>query len=156
MAKASGNWAKKGYRGFVKAEGFLGHFLLLAIRLYWGYLLVMTGSGKWMHIQHVGDYFGTLGIPEPHMMAYVVATIELLGGISLIFGLLTRFFSLFLSIAFATALATAHRSAISGPATFVQQEVFLYFYAALVVLCFGPGLFSVDYWLEKRKYGEPL
>lgn len=153
-SKASGGWFKKGYWGFAKAEGFLGHFLLLAIRLYWGYLLVMTGAGKWMQIQHVGEYFETLGIPK--VMAYVVASIELLGGISLFFGILTRFFSLLLTIVLATALATAHSDAIKSLATFIQQEPFLYLYASLVVLCFGPGLFSIDYWLEKKSYGQPL
>lgn len=155
-SKASGNWCKKGYRGFVKAEGFLGHFLLLMIRLYWGYLLVMAGAGKWMHIQPVADFFGSLGIPEPKIMAYVVASVELLGGISLFFGILTRFFSLLLSIVFITAFATAHKDTLASPTTFVQEEAFLYLYASLIVLCFGPGLFSVDYWLEKRSYGEPL
>ena len=153
-SKASGGWLKKGYWGFTKAEGFLGHFLLLMIRLYWGYLLVMTGAGKGMHIQHVGEYFETLGIPK--VMAYVVASIELLGGISLFFGILTRFFSLLLTIVLATALVTAHRDAITSIATFIQQEPFLYLYASLIVLCFGPGLFSIDYWLEKKSYGEAL
>jgi hypothetical protein len=32
----------------------------------------------------------------------------------------------------------------------------MYLYTALVVLCFGPGLFSIDYWWEKHTYGKPL
>jgi putative oxidoreductase len=153
---AKGGWLKKGYWGFVKAESFLGHFLLLMIRLYWGYLLVLSGSGKWMHIQGVIEYFGTLGIANAKIAAYSVATIELLGGVSLIFGLLTRCFSLLLSALFITAYVIAHHSALSSPASFIQEEPFLYLYAALIVLCFGPGLFSFDYWLEKKSYGESL
>ncbi len=153
---AKGNWIKKSYWGFVKAEGFLGHFLLLAIRLYWGALLVMAGAGKWMSIHEVGSQFAALNIPNAQAMAYLVATVELLGGISLIFGLLSRFFSLLLTIIFVTAFATAHRDSLASPRAFIQEEAFLYLYASLATLCFGPGLFSVDYWLEKRSYGEAL
>ena len=109
-----------------------------------------------MHIQQVIEHFETLGIPEAKVAAYVAATVELLGGISLIFGILTRFFSLLLSAHFITAYALAHPVSLSHPTTIIQQEPFLYLYAALVVLCFGPGLFSFDYWIEKKKFGQPL
>src|SRR5437667_4891269 len=107
MAKGS-DWFKKGYWGLVKGESFLGHFLLLAIRLYWGALLVMAGASKWVDIHTIGKHFEGYGIPNPQVMAYVVATIELLGGISFIFGILTRFFSLMLSVVFVVAFFTAH------------------------------------------------
>jgi len=149
-------WVKGTYLYFVKAMSFLGHFFLLGLRLYWGYLLVIAGAGKWIHIHQVAELFGGLGIPEPQVIAFVVATVELLGGISLIFGLFSRFFALLVSVVMVTALSTAHRSHIMGPATLVQQEPFFYLLTSLAVLCFGPGLFSADYWLEKRSFGEAL
>jgi len=151
---------KKGYRGFVKGENSLRHILLLIIRLYWGSLLVMTGLGKWMNIQGVTEYFSSLHIPYPQVAAYCAATVELLGGISLFLGFFSRIFSLLLSILFITAYSTAHKEAFTNlqsfPSQFIMQDPFLYLYAALIILCFGPGIFSIDYWLEKRSYGEAL
>lgn len=154
------DWVKNGYKGLVKGENWLGNVLLLIIRLYWGVLLVITGFGKLMNLQGVGDYFATLHLPLPHATAFIVGTLEIIGGLSLILGLFSRVFSLILVILFLTALATAHKEAFFGifsnPAEFIKQEPFLYLYASLIVLCFGPGLFSFDHWLEKRTYGHPL
>lgn len=159
-AVKDGGWLKKSYRGLVTGENFLGNFLLLIIRLYWGALFVITGFGKWMHIQHVGEYFAALDIPSPQIAAYFVATLEILGGISLILGLFSRIFSLLLTILLCTAYATAHKEALTHfftqPSLFITQEPFLYLYAALAVLCFGPGFISIDYWLERRSFGSAL
>lgn len=153
-------WLKQLYYGVVKGETFLAHPLLLLIRIYWGALLVMSGIGKLGNINGVADYFATLNISPPLFMAYLVAAIEILGGISLFIGFATRLFSLLLVILFVTAYATAHQEALvnffGNPKLFITQDPFLFLYASLVVLCFGPGLFSIDYWLEKRSFGKPL
>lgn len=156
MATENASWLKKAYKGLVRGESFLGNFLLLAIRLYWGSLLVITGSGKLMNIHQVADYFTSLDIPYPLFSAYLTACIEFFGGISLVLGFLTRFSSLLLTVMLCVAYATAHKDVfqqpfLSAPAEFIKQEPFLFLYASLVVLCFGSGLFSFDYWIEKRK-----
>jgi len=155
-SKPKSSWLRKSYWWFAKAESVLGHFLLLFVRLYWGFLLISAGLGKWMYIQGVIDYFSQLRIVYPQVSAYAIATVELLGGISLMLGFLTRYFSLLLSVSFFIAYATAHSEAIvrfiENPSLFVQQEPFLFLLAALMVLCFGPGIFSIDYWIEKKVY----
>lgn len=155
-----GGWLKKAYWGFVQGEKFIGHFLLLIIRLYWGGLLVVTGLGKWMNIHEVADFFASLHIPSPLFMAYLVGTLEFLGGISLFIGLFTRIFAFILTLLFCIAYATAHQEALvnffSNPSLFIMQDPFLYLYASLVVLCFGSGFISIDYWIEKRAYGKSL
>jgi len=151
---------KKGYWGFVQGENFLGHFLLLIIRLYWGGLLVISGMGKWMHVHGVADYMSSLHLPFPLATAYLVGAVEFFGGISLFIGLFSRVFAFLLAVLLFTAYATAHKEAFTNiwtsPTAFIAQAPFLYLYASLVVLCFGPGMFSVDYWLEKRTYGASL
>jgi putative oxidoreductase len=151
---------KKGYWGLVQGEKGIGHLLLLVIRLYWGALLILSGLGKLIHVHGVADYFSSLHLPLPLLLAYLTGVIELLGGISLFIGFLSRIFSLLLCILFATAYATAHKEIFSDlwrlPSAFIAQAPFLYLYASLIVLCFGPGLFSIDYWLEKRSYNRPL
>ena len=155
-----GGWLKKAYWGFVQGEYFVGNFLLLIIRLYWGGLLVVTGLDKWTNIYGVADFFASLDLPFPLLTAYFVATFEFLGGISLFLGLFARIFSLILTLLFFVAYATAHQEALVSffvnPSLFIMQDPFLYLYASLVVLCFGSGFISIDYWLEKRAYGKAL
>ncbi len=152
------NWIKKGYKAFVFSSKFVAPFLLLVLRLYFGWLLVVTGFGKWMNIHAVGEFFASLSLPYPLLSAYMVATFEVLGGLALVLGLFSRFFGLILSCVFIVAYLTAHKEAVAAlgtsPSLFVQQEPFLYLLTALLVYSFGPGLFSIDYWLEKKHFGK--
>ncbi len=158
--RIEGGWLKRLYYGIVKGENFLGNFLLLLIRLYWGGLLVITGVGKLMNVHGVADFFASLDLPVPLFMAYFVGIVEIVGGASLFIGLFSRIFSIVLVILFFSAYATAHSQALisffANPQLFIMQDPFLYLYASLVVLCFGPGFVSIDYWLEKKSYGRAL
>lgn len=160
METLMSNWIKTGYKGLVLSENFVRHFLLLAIRLYWGVLLIMTGIGKWANIGSVASFFADLGIPAPYFSAYLAATFEFLGGVSLVVGLFSRIFSIFLIVIFAVAYATSHLESVhmlfNNPSLFISQDPFLYLYASLIVLCFGPGMFSFDYWIERKAYGKAL
>jgi hypothetical protein len=56
-----------------------------------------------------------------------------------------------LAVVMATALATAHADkAFASLTAFTKQAPFPFLVAALVVLAFGAGLFSVDGWLRAR------
>jgi putative oxidoreductase len=158
--KVEGGWLKHLYYGIVQGENFLGHFLLLIIRLYWGGLLIMTGLGKLMNASGVADFFASLNLPAPLFMAYFIGICELIGGASLFLGFFSRIFSILLICVFIGAYATAHQEALinffSNPSLFIKQDPFLYLYASLIVLCFGPGFVSIDYWIEKKAYGKAL
>ncbi|MFZ0566026.1 MAG: DoxX family protein [Chlamydiales bacterium] len=158
--KPNMSWWKQIYLGLVKGENFLGSFFLLIIRLYWGGLLIMTGIGKWTNIYEVADFFASLNIPLPLFSAYFVGGVEFFGGISLFVGLFSRLFTILLTIVFAVAYATAHEEALvqffSTPSLFIEQSPFLFLYTTLVVLCFGPGFISFDYWLERKAFGRGL
>lgn len=153
-------WFKKAYWGLVQGENFLGHVLVLILRLYWGGLLIVSGWVKFMNADQVADFFSSLNIPYPVASAYIVAAVEFFGGISLFIGFLTRFFTVLLAAMLFTAYGTAHYDAFmnffSNPSQFIQQPPFLYLLVSLIVLGFGPGLFSIDYWLEKRAFGRSL
>lgn len=145
---------RKIYLKFIDITNTLQHPLLLAIRLYWGTLLAMTGYGKLSQIQKTSSFFHELHIPFPIIFAILVGIIEFLGGVSLILGFLSRFFSLLLLCVFIGAYFTAHFDAVkdllSTPSLFIKQAPFLYMYAATLILCFGSGALSLDYFLEKR------
>ena len=148
------------YKGLVYTENFIGQIFLLVIRVYWGYLLFRIGLTKLTNIPETAQFFATLGIPMPGVSAVLAGLIELIGGASLVLGLFSRVMSLILVAHFIIACLAAHTEAIvnffSNPNVFFEAPPFLFFLTSLIVLCFGPGFISFDYWIEKVKFGKKL
>lgn len=128
--------------------------LLLAIRLYWGWQLAQDGWGKLHHLDKVTDYFTSLNLPAPHFTAIFVSLVEYVGGILLAVGLGTRIISLILFLNMTVAFWTAEREAFLGvfsnPDKFQGADAYNDWFAALLILAFGPGVFALD-WLITRK-----
>ena len=129
--------------------------LLLAIRLYWGWQLSQDGWGKLTHLDKVTDYFTTLSLPAPHATAVFVALVELIGGALFFLGLSTRLVSLVLfvnmTVAFLAAEKDAFLSVLSDPDKFQAASAYNDWFAALLILMLGPGLFSLDHLLARRR-----
>ncbi|MGA8658398.1 MAG: DoxX family membrane protein, partial [Chthoniobacterales bacterium] len=53
------------YDGFLRAVSSLQSPFLLAVRVYWGWQLSQNGWGKLHNLQHVTEFFGSLGLPAP-------------------------------------------------------------------------------------------
>lgn len=134
---------------------FLQPFLLLAMRAYWGLSFVAAGYNKFLNHEKVVEGFTKLTIPFAELNAYLVAGFELVGGLCLALGLAARLMSIPLIVIMCVAYATAHVDALVNvfhdPKTFIQQGPFNYLLTCLVVFCFGPGTFSIDYLLCKDK-----
>jgi putative oxidoreductase len=122
--------------------------LLLAIRLYWGWQLVQSGWGKLNNLARVTDFFTSLGLPQPHLTAIVVALVEFAGGILFALGLGSRAISLVLFINMTVAYWVADREAfgniLSDPGKFYAADPYTFWFAALLVLIFGPGRWALD------------
>ena len=123
--------------------------LLLAIRLYWGWQLMQTGWGKLHNLDRVTDYFSSLGLPQPHFTAFFVSLfVELIGGILFAIGLGARMVSLVLFINMTVAFWAAEREAfghlLDDPGKFYTADAYTFWFAALVILVFGPGYLAVE------------
>lgn len=127
--------------------------ILLAMRLFWGYLLVIGGLGKLQHPLGTVQFFQTLSIPAPELVTYLVGAVELIGGAMLFVGFGSRLAAIPIIIVMVTAYLTAHAAAFhelaSNPQALVQQPPFNFVLTALLVLAFGPGLFSIDALLKR-------
>lgn len=129
-------------------------YLLLVIRLYWGIQFATAGAHKWLNLENVASYFQTLGIPLPFANAFFAGTVELVGGLLLVAGLMTRIAALPLFFVLFVAFTTAEKTALvvlfrdRDPSLFLASPPFLYAFVVLVLFCFGPGRISVDYWLS--------
>jgi putative oxidoreductase len=146
---------KSSYRLFACAASYLQSPLLLAIRLYWGWQFFQTGKGKLMNLDRTAQFFQSLHIPIPKLNACLAGSTECFGGLLLLAGLGSRLVSIPLIFTMCVAYVTAEQEAVKNifkdPDKFVTATPFLFLYAAVIILAFGPGKFSLD-WLIGRKY----
>lgn len=142
------------YATFCNVAAKLCSPLLLAVRLYWGWQFIQTGWGKLHSLAKVTDFFTSLNIPFPALNAHFVAGLEFFGGILLMLGLLSRPIAFLLTgsmfVAYWTADHDALVSIFSNPGKFYGADPYTFLFAAIMVLAFGPGLFSLDALIEKR------
>jgi len=149
----------RAYQGFVKATSYLQSPLLLLLRIYFGWQLHQTGSGKLENMEKTIGFFTSLNIPMPKFNAYLVAGLECYGGWLLMVGLATRPMALAFVIAMSVAYYTADNEALhqfwKDPDKFMGAAPFPFLYTALVLLAFGAGVFSLD-WLIGKFAGKKL
>jgi putative oxidoreductase len=132
--------------------------LLLLVRLCWGIQFIQTGSGKLAHIDKVTGFFISLGIPFPMANAYLVGCTEMIGGFLLTIGLATRLTALPLITTLVVAYITSEHDALKALFTFTDIDPFLnatpflFLFACLIILAFGPGIFSVDYLIQRSRH----
>src|SRR5882762_7585227 len=120
----------------------------LFVRLYWRWQLAQSGWGKLHHLPNVTEFFASLGLPMPALMAAFIACVEFFGGIFLALGLLSRITGLVLTVNMLMAFVFGDHDAlfsfISDPDKFVAAAPFAFLVVSLIVLIFGAGKISLD------------
>ncbi|HZD51306.1 MAG TPA: DoxX family protein [Silvibacterium sp.] len=141
------------YGRFCALARLLRSPFLLFVRLYWGWQFIQTGWGKLHNLSHVTEFFASLHIPAPGLMAPAISCLEFFGGILLIVGLGTRLIGLLLScnmlVAYITGDLMALKSIFSDPGKFYVADPFTFLFASLIAFIFGAGLFSLDAAIDK-------
>lgn len=154
------NGLLKAYASLAALLNRLQSPLLLAIRLYWGFQFAQDGWGKLTHLDKVTDFFSTLNLPAPHTTALMVALIEFAGGILFGLGIASRLTSLVLFVNMTMAYLSVPDDRVnfshffSKPDDFYGASPYTYWFAALLILILGPGLFAVDTLLRRRILAE--
>ncbi len=149
------------YEAFRVVLDSLRNPLLLGIRLYWGWQFATDGWGKLTHLDRVADYFGnSLHLPAPGATAMFVGMVEFAGGILFAAGLGSRLVSLILFVNMTVAYLAAPDDranffhVFSKPEDFYGATPYTYWFAALMILILGPGLFALDTlvrrWLDQK------
>ena len=155
--------SRRSYRLLIHALNSLQSPLLLLVRLYWGWQFWQAGWGKLQDISKPIGFFTELGIPLPVFSAWLVSLLECFGGILLFVGLASRLISIPLVIDMTVAYLTADRLALksifSEPGKFYGADPYTFWFAALLIMIFGPGSYSLDWlilrYLERRDGPAP-
>jgi putative oxidoreductase len=128
---------------------------LLLIRLFLGFGLAAHGYTKFFGEHGIAGFAGflkSLNVPRPETMAYVSAATELLGGILVGIGLLTRLVAAPLAFNMFVAAFTAHRASYFITNSPPGMEYALNLGVIFLALVFtGPGKYSLDRRLFHRK-----
>src|ERR1044071_5039447 len=140
----------------------------LFLRLIVGYGFALHGVAKLS--RGPGSFAGilqSLGVPAPHLMAWVTILSELLGGIAIGIGAFVTIFSVPLAVILLVAIFTVHLpfgfSSIKliavtppgpqfGPPGYECDLLYLAALAALVLG--GPGPLAIDGLLSRKKQGN--
>ncbi|WP_338517699.1 HvfX family Cu-binding RiPP maturation protein [Alteromonas gracilis] len=85
---------------------------LLLLRLYLAPVMIQAGWNKASSFEGIVDWFGNedygLGLPFPFVMAFLATAAELVGGILLLLGALTRLVSIPLMVTMIVAMVSVH------------------------------------------------
>jgi putative oxidoreductase len=121
----------------------------LAVRLIVGIVMAAHGWHKLLGgPANFGEFLAQLGVPLPGLMAYVVTFVELVGGLLLVVGLLSRLSALLLTatLVVATLLVKVNVGLIvphDQPGVGAELDLAL-IAGFLVILLAGPGRLSLD------------
>jgi putative oxidoreductase len=143
------------YCRFQHGSAALQSPFLLLVRIYWGFQFAQSGWGRLHHLGNATQFFSSLGLPAPGPTVVFISLLEFAGGILLILGLGTRLTGLLLAGDMVGAYALADREAftsiLTDPGKFYGADPYTFLFASLLVLIFGAGKFSLDYWFWRRR-----
>ena len=149
------NTVDKLYALYLRVASSLQSPFLLAVRLFWGWQFIIAGKAKLADIPSFVERFANWGIPAPNLTLHFIASLEVVGGCLLILGLASRLIALPLTINMISAYIFADREALqaifSDGDKFISAAPCTFLIASLSILVFGPGLFSLDTLIAKRR-----
>ncbi|MGA7056310.1 MAG: DoxX family protein [Terriglobales bacterium] len=116
---------------------------LLLLRLVLGAIMIAHGYHKvFGGFHHHMETVASLGLPQ--WLAYLSAGTEFFGGIAVVLGLFTRFFSLAIVIEMAVAIWKVHfKSGLTGPNGFEFPLALAAI--AFALLCYGGGPWAATF-----------
>lgn len=114
-----------------------------------GIVFARTGYGKLAHLERTEQFFRELGIPAPEVQALFIGSLELVGGICLALGLLTRVVSVPLAGTMVVAIFTALLPEVSGVLDLLALDETLYLFFFGWLIAHGPDAVSVDHLLTR-------
>ena len=144
----------------LQGSGDFEQYAILLVRVSLGLFFAISGANKLFVAGSRQIMYETLvkaKVPSPRLMTYFVSGVEFVGGSLLAVGFLSSLACVALLVDMLVAILTTKLSAMpKGLSPLNWLDDFLYLPEVLYVLffilliCFGPGKFSVDYWIAGK------
>ncbi len=126
----------------------ISNFAPLPIRVVAGILFIAHGLPKFENIQGVQGFIGSAGIPQE--LALPIALLEVIGGIALLLGILTRITSILFAIQMAAIILLMKSSGgLTGEESYELELLLMVI--SISLLLSGPGRVSIERDLLKRE-----
>lgn len=128
---------------------------VILIRLMVGIVFLSEGIQKFLYVERLGvGRFIKIGLPFPEFLSPFVGTFEIICGILVLLGLLTRLASIPLILIISTAILTTKIPILAHTGLWAAlheaRTDMSMFLGSLFLLFRGGGRWSVDYkWLQK-------
>ena len=121
----------------------------LFARLTVGWVFLWSGWGKLHNLAQVHENFVSWGIPHARVLTPFVSGVEFFGGLFLLFGFMTRISAGALGITMIVAIRAAKWADVDSLETLLGFDEFEYLALFLWLAIAGPGVVSVDAWLQR-------
>lgn len=134
--------------------GWCADWAPLILRVALGVIFVWHGYDKVFTagMPMVAGFLGSIGIPLPGLMAYILAYGEIIGGLLLIVGLFTHWAAKFAVIVGIVAFFAVHLKNGFAIGNGGYEFIMLIFATAVSVLITGAGKYSLDaMWMKKNQ-----
>lgn len=132
----------------IKSSPVINDIVLFVVRIFVGFAMITHGFPKLMKL--VGDkeieFFDFLGLGAQNSL-FLAVFAEFICSIFIILGLFTRWAVLFLMITMAVAGLVVHSADAFGD----REMSLLYLANYIMIFAFGPGKYSVDGMISKRR-----
>ena len=125
---------------------------LTLIRVYLFFVFWYAGTGKIDNFDKFSGYLGTLGVPLPDILSWMVILTEAGGAALLLVGLFVRWISVpLLIVMFFAGYLVHYQNGWAHEANGIEFAA-IYSLMILTLLCFGGGKYlSLDYWVSSKK-----
>jgi putative oxidoreductase len=123
---------------------------ITAVRVAMASVFIVAGYKKWFitGMPNVAASFAKSGLPAPGVMAYCIATLELVGGVLLLFGLFGRWLGVLYVAEFIVAAFWVKFPTLGWEPGRIDLMLLA---GAIMLVLAGPGRAALDeWWLEKR------
>ena len=144
----------------LQGSGDFEQYAILLVRVSLGLFFAISGANKLFAAGSRQIMYETLvkaKVPSPRLMTYFVSAVEFVGGSLLAVGFLSSLACVALLVDMLVAILTTKLSAMPkglSPLNWLDDFLYLpevlYVLLFILLICFGPGKFSVDYWIAGK------